>query len=168
MQKTTIVINGPGGTGKDALIASITNHNVINTSSIDPIKEIATICGWNGEKDDNVRKFLSDLKALTINFNDYPTNWIMNKYKEFMEDECSDILFVHIREPEEIQKFVNLTNAKTLLVSPGNRAVHEGSYGNRSDDEVMNYNYDYIFINEGDFEKEKERFCNFIETIIAE
>ena len=52
MRKTTIVINGPGGTGKDALIASISNYRVMNTSSIDPIKAIATTCGWNGEKDD--------------------------------------------------------------------------------------------------------------------
>ena len=35
-------------------------------SSVDKVKEIARIAGWNGEKDDKGRKLLADLKAALV------------------------------------------------------------------------------------------------------
>ena len=53
MSKVAIVINGPGGVGKDTLCELAARHfKVRNVSSITPIKEIAAMCGWHGEKDD--------------------------------------------------------------------------------------------------------------------
>ena len=73
MEKTVIVINGAGGVGKDTLCEFAEKHfRVMNISSITPIKEIAAMCGWGGEKTDKARKFLSDLKALSIEYNDFP------------------------------------------------------------------------------------------------
>ncbi|MBO5879339.1 MAG: hypothetical protein J6Q68_02150, partial [Clostridia bacterium] len=67
MKKLVMVINGAGGVGKDTLCDFASAHfSVMNISSITPIKEIAAMCGWNGEKSDKARKFLSDLKALSI------------------------------------------------------------------------------------------------------
>ena len=81
MEKTVIVINGAGGVGKDTLCEFAEKHfKVMNISSITPIKEIAKMCGWNGEKTDKARKFLSDLKALSIEYNDFPTLWAKEKY----------------------------------------------------------------------------------------
>ena len=51
MNKLTIVINGKGGVGKDTLCMSLPHRRVRNISSITPIKEIAAMHGWNGEKD---------------------------------------------------------------------------------------------------------------------
>ena len=65
MNKVVIVINGAGGVGKDTLCELASLHfKVFNVSSITPIKEIASMCGWSGAKDDKSRKFLSDLKLL--------------------------------------------------------------------------------------------------------
>ena len=82
MKKTVIVINGAGGVGKDTLCELASKHfKVYNVSSITPIKEIASMCGWRGEKDDKARKFLSDLKRLTVEYNDYPTVWAKARYE---------------------------------------------------------------------------------------
>ena len=117
MKKLVIVINGSGGVGKDTLCELAAEHyKVKNVSSITPIKEIAALCGWDGKKDDKSRKFLSDLKRLCVEYNDYPTVWAREQYEDFKTG-CEEIMFVHIREPEEIAKFVKATNgeAKTLL-----------------------------------------------------
>ena len=142
MEKTVIVINGAGGVGKDTLCEFAEKHfRVMNISSITPIKEVAAMCGWKGEKSDKARKFLSDLKALSIEYNDYPTVWATEQYMKFLSSDF-EIMFVHIREAEEIEKFVAATagKAKTLLIRGGERMT-KSVYGNASDDRVENYKY---------------------------
>lgn len=137
MDKLTIVINGVGGSGKDTLISLLEEHyKVKNISSITPIKEFAKIMGWQGEKTDKARKFLADLKALLTDYNNYPTNYILQEQQMFLSSD-EQVLFVHIREPQEIAKFVSLSqgNTVTLLIRP--RQELQGKvYGNASDDEV--------------------------------
>ena len=123
MKKVAIVINGAGGVGKDTLCDLAAKHfKVRNISSVDPIKDIAKMCGWDGTKDDRSRRFLSDLKKLTVDYNDFPTVWASARYREFLSSEY-EILFVHIREAEEIAKFVKATDgaARTLLIRGGDR-----------------------------------------------
>ena len=163
MEKTVIVINGAGGVGKDTLCEFAEKHyKVMNISSITPIKEIASMCGWRGEKTDKARKFLSDLKALSIEYNDFPTVWATDKYRQFLTSDC-EIMFVHIREAAEIEKFVKATEgkAKTLLVRGGDR-MKKSNYGNASDDEVENYDYDYYFVNDKSLEEAEADFVDFL------
>ena len=166
MEKTVIVINGAGGVGKDTLCEFAEKHfKVMNISSITPIKEIAKMCGWNGEKTDKARKFLSDLKALSIEYNDFPTLWAKEKYSEFLASD-NEIMFVHIREGEEIAKFVKATGgkAKTLLVRGGERMT-KSNYGNASDDGVENYPYDYYFLNDKSLEEAEKSFIEFLKNL---
>lgn len=152
MKKVVIVINGSGGVGKDTLCHMAEKaYRVRNISSITPIKELAASCGWKGEKTDRARRFLSDLKLLTVRYNDFPTNWVMQQYEAFLKTD-EDIMFVHIREGNEIRKFVERTGGRavTLLIRGGERfrARHRHGYGNRSDDDVERYSYDYYFMND--------------------
>lgn len=166
MNKLVIVINGRGGVGKDTLCEiAATRFSVMNVSSITPIKEIAALCGWDGGKDDRARKFLSDLKRLTVEYNDYPTAWLMDRYSEFLSG-SSEIMFVHIREGEEIAKFVKATGgvAKTLLIRGGDR-LQRGEYGNASDDEVENYDYDLYFTNDKPLDIGGEEFIGLLASI---
>lgn len=168
MQKI-IIINGKGGVGKDTLCEFASRHfNIRNVSSITPIKEIAKKCGWNGVKDDKSRKFLSDLKSILISFNDYPTNYLIKEIKSF-NDSQDDILFIHIRECSEINKLVEFVNHSlpniecvTMLIK---RAACEQNWGNSSDDEVENYNYDYIYYNDKPLEIAEMDFVNYIKDI---
>ncbi len=163
MKKTVLVINGAGGVGKDTLCdMAAKSFKVDNISSITPIKDVARLFGWNGSKDDRSRKFLADLKKLTVEYNDYPTLWLKEKYNEFLLSD-NEILFVHIREPEEIAKFVRATGgaAKTLLVRGGGRMAKR-QYGNAADDSVENYEYDYYFINDKTLDEAEREFTAFI------
>ncbi len=168
--KLTIVINGAGGVGKDTLCnIAAAHYRVKNVSSITPIKELAARCGWAGEKSERARKFLSDLKRLTVEYCDYPTAYLTEEYRAFLDGE-DEILFVHIREPEEIEKFVRATEGRavTLLVRGGKRFSHRGgAYGNISDDGVENYPYQYIFYNDRPLGTETEKhFLSYLEIII--
>jgi len=168
MKKVAIVINGAGGVGKDTLCELAAKHfKVKNISSITPIKEVAALCGWDGTKDNKARKFLSDLKNLCVEYNNYPTVWAKRQYDDFLESD-EEIMFVHIREAEEIKKFVKATGgaARTLLVRGGKRMSNE-KYGNVSDDEVENYNYDYYFLNENTLDVAEAEFTELLRTILA-
>lgn len=167
MKKAVIVINGAGGVGKDTLCDLSAKHfKVRNISSVDPIKEIARFCGWTGVKDDRARKFLHDLKTLTAEYNDFPTNWALAVFREFMEND-EQILYVHIREPREIEKFVKATDgvAKTLLVRGGCR-TRCGAYGNAADDCVEQYSYDYYFTNDKSLEEAERDFVSLLSDVL--
>lgn len=167
MKKLVIVINGAGGVGKDTLCDLAKKHfRVFNISSITPIKELATLAGWDGRKDDRSRKFLSDLKRLTVEYNDLPTAWALERYREFLLSD-DDVMFVHIREPEEIAKFVRGTSgtARSLLVRGGER-MSKTHYGNASDDEVENYSYDYYFLNDSTIEDAEHRFVALLKNML--
>ena len=163
MNKAVIIINGAGGVGKDTICDLAAKHfKVRNISSVDPIKEIATFCGWTGVKDDRARKFLHDLKTVTAEYNDFPTKWALNVFNQFLTND-EQILFVHIREPWEIEKFVkhSKTATKTLLIKP--RQELQGKvYGNTSDDDVEKYDYDLVFFNDKPLEVIVPEFIEFI------
>ena len=171
MKQFVFVINGSGGVGKDTLCNMAAKHfHVKNISSITPIKEIAARCGWGGEKSDRARKFLADLKSVTVAYNDYPTKWVLEEYRRFLESE-DEILFVHIREGSEIKKFVEGTNghARTILVRGGNRfRRRNAAYGNAADDEVEKYRYDYVFYNDRPLPETEGAFIAFLKRICEE
>ena len=146
-----VIINGRGGVGKDTICNIVENsYNTMNISAIDPVKDIARYCGWNGSKDFKSRWFLSELKGLLIEFNDLPFNHLMAEYNKFIGS-SNDILFVHIREANEIEKFkksVKDCAVVTLLVKSNTINTNNG-YGNKSDDNTELYSYDYILENNG-------------------
>lgn len=155
--KNIIIINGYGGSGKDTFVDLVSKYNkVYNFSSVDKVKEIAKIIGWNGEKDEKSRKFLSDLKKLTSDYNDMPFNSIKEAINKFYSSD-KEIMFIHIREPEEIKRVVNEFNAKTLFIKRDNI---KKITSNDSDASVENYNYDYI-INNTSLEALEEKAKSF-------
>lgn len=161
-----IVINGRGGVGKDTFISLLNSvagisMNICNVSTIDPVKSIAHNIGWDGKKDEKSRKFLSDLKDLLTEFNDYPfeqTKWTME-----MLDSDKTIFFVHVREPKDIDRFVKVFNAKTLLIKNDNVPLITS---NHADKEAENYNYDYIIDNSTSIENLKRYTEVFYEDIL--
>lgn len=168
MKKAVLVINGAGGVGKDTLCDLAEKHfKIRNISTITPIKELAAMCGWDGSKDDKSRKFLADMKQLTVAYNDFPTNWALKIFREFLAND-EQILFVHIREPEEIAKFIKATDgfAKALLVRGGER-MKKCHYGNSADDCVENYQYDYYFMNDKTLEEAESAFIELLSGILA-
>lgn len=160
MNKKVFVINGSGGVGKDTFATFVSEYaKTLVISSVDPIKNLMRIMGWNGEKSERDRKFMSDLKDLCTNYNDYPMEYLTKEYESFMEDDELEVLFMHIREPHEIEKAVENFGAETILVT--NKNV-EQIVSNHADANVYNYTYDYVIENDGGLEDLKEAvkiFC---------
>ncbi|MGN0298802.1 MAG: hypothetical protein ACI4C1_06430 [Lachnospiraceae bacterium] len=167
MKKLTVVINGSGGVGKDTVCEfAASKYQVRNVSSVTPVKKIAGICGWDGSKDDRSRKFLSDLKQLLTDYNDYPNRYIVEEHKKFLQSE-EDVMFVHIREGEQIQHFCESIGNQcvTLLIRRNLGKVH---YGNRSDDEVELISYDYVYENNLPLNEAKADFLDFFAKILEQ
>ena len=169
LNKLIIVINGKGGVGKDTLCNSLSGrYHVMNVSAIDPIKQIARQFGWNGEKDDRSRRFLAELKQAFIHYNDLPTEYLRDQTEEFLEGQA-EILFVHIREADQIERYKQAVFPRrcvTLLVKRD--AVDTGHlYGNKADDLVENYSYDYVFENNLPVEESISAFSALVGDIAA-
>ena len=161
MKKLVVVINGAGGVGKDTLCNfAAEEYRVRNVSSVDPIKDLARIAGWEGEKSDRARKMLSDLKRLFTEYNDLPLRYIREQYQQFLKSD-EQVMFVHIREPEEIRRFVETApeHIRTLLITNSSRQI--SVYGNVSDDNVALYQYDGVYDNKYPLEDTKEIFLIF-------
>lgn len=162
--KNIVVINGTGGCGKDTFIKLISKYKkVYNFSSIDKVKEIARIIGWDGTKDKKSRKFLSDLKNLTKEYNDMPYNCTKEAIENFKNSDC-EIMFIHIREPEEIKRIVDTFGAKTLFIKRENL---NDITSNSSDGKVAEYKYDYSILNTTleEYEKKACEFINWLEKV---
>lgn len=149
--KKIVVINGSGGVGKDTFVDFCRKYtNVLNISSVDKVKEAAHILtGWNGEKDEKSRKLLSDLKEIGIEYNDAPFQYMKNMAEEFKNSE-NQLMFLHIREPEEINKCKNAFQAETLLIT--NKNV-PSIMTNHSDKDVLHFEYDYHIENDRYFRR---------------
>lgn len=77
-----------------------------------------------------------------------------------------NLLFVHIREPEEIERFRQAAgvNCKTILVRRPTLEQARGQLGNRSDDGVAAYAYDAEFLNDGSLEELPAKVHDFLQA----
>ena len=150
--------------GKDTF-ATFLNEIIptLKYSSIDKVKEIATLCGWDGGKSEKDRKFLSDLKLLTTDYSNMPFEAIKEEIKKFNENDQYKVMLIDIREPEEIQKAKNEFKAKTILIE-NNRVPFIST--NMADANVFNYEYDYVIQNNGTLDDFKGTVKNFYKEFI--
>ena len=164
INKQIFITNGMARCGKDTF-ARYLNEIVptLKYSSIDKVKEIASLCGWDGvSKTEKDRKFLSDLKLLTTDYSNMPFEAIRNKVTEFLNDDTYEIMLIDIREPAEIDKAKNTFKAKTILIENNN--VKQIT-SNMADANVFNYEYDYIIKNNSSLEDFKKETFNFARKI---
>lgn len=167
----TFIINGNGGSGKDTFIdllrqcakANNCEDSIISVSSVDEIKKIAKEnFGWDGEdKSDKWRKILSDLKIIQTESCNGPFEYMANQRKL----NKNNIMFFHIREPSEIQKFKGLTGARTVLIERD--TTLNKKYGNIADDGINDFKYDIIVYN-SDFKIFKSLASKFYDLYIKD
>ncbi|NDO46252.1 hypothetical protein [Clostridium sp. MD294] len=171
MKKYVVIINGKGGVGKDTLCDIVSKRYCVkNVSSITPIKQIAQIGGWKGGKENKDRKFLADLKKLFVEYNDLPFEYLKEEMNLFLQKE-QEILFVHIREIEEIKKFLEYVVSKdvmckTLLVT--RKQEQHKVYGNEADDMAEQYQYDVVYQNDMPLKEVEKDFMIFFEKNVLQ
>lgn len=165
--KKWFILNGNQGSGKDAFKEALSKHaRVLSISTVDTPKMIAKCLGWNGEKTDENRNALSDLKDWWTKYFDGSYKYVESWFSYFLEDDSLDILTVDSREPEEIERFVNNFAFETILVERDS-ANHTAS--NHADSNVHEYdNYDYVIYNNGTLEDLDNLAKAFVEKICSE
>ncbi len=160
MEKQIFITNGMARCGKDTFAKFVNDITpTLKYSSIDYIKVIAKMCGWDGKKTEKDRKFLSDLKVLTTQYNDLPFNMIKSKVEDFYEDKEHCVMIIDIREPVEIERAKLAFNAKTILIENNNIDIIDS---NMADANVFKYDYDYIIPNNGTLEEFQNKVYGFI------
>lgn len=155
------IINGAPGSGKTTFENYCFALNPVYVriySSIDGVKKIAQQCGWDGVKEPKDRKFLSDLKQLLIDYNDYPLKDVADyirlqctwmDHRDYNSDQL--IFFIDVREPKEIKKFCEAFGAQSILIA---RDSAKGLDNNADKKENFDPNlYDIIITNNGTLEQ---------------
>lgn len=165
-----VVINGAAGSGKDTFVSRVVEilgeERCYNYSTIDFVKYLAIIAGWKGSKTPKDRKFLSDLKRVLTDWDDLPykitEKEIESTATAFLENGHfnDSVMFIHCREPEEIERLATNFMAHTLIVRRA--AAEEVKQINKSDNEVYNYSYEYVIENNGALEELTESAKTYI------
>ena len=168
-----VIINGQPRAGKDQFVTFCKKHYnwCLNLSTVDFVKEIAAMCGWDGTKTPNNRKFLSDLKDLLTNWNDVPYQKIKREIELFKREmknynfdpDEEGIIFIHCREPKEISRFVEEMGAYSLLIRRPEEETEEQS--NHSDSQVFDFDYEFIIHNDGTLEELEGKTVTFLQVI---
>ena len=184
-----VIINGKPQSGKDTFCKYAQGYcdddesaNTLIISSVDPLKEMLTQLGWDGTKTDKIRDMLMDMKQLWAQNQDGPTMFLFNNILEFHKA-CTgedNIVFVHIREPEEIKKLVNaLTGFESMGIDvislliirgSGEDTPNQPAETRRSDDEALinNYEYDVTINNDEDLIKLQELAAEFVDKLLED
>lgn len=184
-----VIINGKPQSGKDTFCKYAQGYcdddesaNTLIISSVDPLKEMLTQLGWDGTKTDKIRDMLMDMKQLWVQNQDGPTMFLFNNILEFHKA-CTgedNIVFVHIREPEEIKKLVNaLTGFESMGIDVisllvvrkgGEDTPNQPAETRRSDDEALinSYEYDVTINNDEDLIKLQELAAEFVDKLLED
>ena len=184
-----VIINGKPQSGKDTFCKYAQGYcdddesaNTLIISSVDPLKEMLTQLGWDGTKTDKIRDMLMDMKQLWVQNQDGPTMFLFNNILEFHKT-CTgedNIVFVHIREPEEIKKLVNaLTGFESMGIDvisllvireSGEGTPNQPAETRRSDDEALinSYEYDVTINNNEDLIKLQELAAEFVDKLLED
>lgn len=155
------VINGISHSGKDEIVKHIISEMYeqycwrgVLISSVDEVKAAAITLGWDEIRDETGRLFLSTLKDLSTKFYNGPMKYMRNRILQFQKLNRGGVIFLMIREPEEISKFVTeFPKTKTIYMQRDGMHV----YGNHADQNVANYSYDITIYNNGSLEELREK-----------
>ena len=180
--KYLVIVNGKPGSGKTTFETECQKYLELNdlaygmmVSSIDHIKDIYRMLGWNGMKTVKARKDLHTLKQMWIDTCDGPTKFI-TKHMLDLDDRDDYVVFTDIREESEIIKLAEVMDVlsimdmrcTTVFISrPDNDGIE---HGNKSDDMVgSNMSiYEHIIVNDGDIRQFREMACEFIKSLMEE
>lgn len=164
MKDTKIfLINGYPGAGKDTFVEFCQDFvPVVNIHTSTPAKVALIKLGWDGvTKSPEVRQALALLKGLSSIGFDGVYDYIhdtLEEIKKYHKPQAR-IVFIHSREPEELERFKQEFGAQTLLID--RKPTEELT--NDSDRNVMDYKYDIVIPNRGTVEELKEMAEAFVE-----
>lgn len=148
-----VIINGSGTHGKDEFISQFNNietRRVVNFSTITAPKLAAHVLGIDPDnKTDAARNLWSDIKDSWCKHFDGSFKETMSIIEKYNTEGVS-VLFIHCREPVEIQKIVTSSSVPTYTLFI-NRTGHSIPFCQKDDQSfILQHIYDFtISIAEG-------------------
>lgn len=164
--KKIFIVNGVGGSGKDTFEKYVGRYiPTYKYSIVDLPKEAARLLGWDGAKNDNDRKFLSDIMDLSSGYNDMPFRDVKALVKDFRLNKIkASVLFIDMRSPKDIERATIEFGAETILIRNPNKKKIKS---NHADADVEKYRYDYIIENDGTLEQLEKAAKLFVFDVIC-
>lgn len=170
--KIVVIVNGPPTSGKDTFceifnnVAFSFNKCSEIVSSVGAVKQAAEIMGWSGTKTPEERKALSDLKLISEKLWDGPNKYMLMKARTSI---C-DVVFVHIRELRNIDKFIELCKeagigVRTLYIHRKGEVVTNNE-GDRDAYDV-DYPYQSILDNNGTLEDLESKANSYFQYVFS-
>ena len=151
MTKQIYITNGMARCGKDTF-AKFLNDIVptLKYSSIDKVKDIAKLCGWDGGKTEKDRKFLSDLKVLLEEYNNLPMIDVCREVQAFNSSDYK-VMLIDAREEKDIIALKTMfKNVYSLFIDNRNAPM---VLSNKADKQVEDICYDFRIDNNGTLEQ---------------
>lgn len=178
-----VIINGVAQSGKDTFVKFATDYcnlneyaNVLNISSVDPIKDMLTSFGWNGDKTTDVRDIIAGIKKIWISAQNGPTMFMINNIMNYhmIHSDEDNIIFCHIREVEEIEKLEKaISGMESIGISVSSILLKRDieTDDRRPQDKadiISKYAYNIEINNKGALEQLEKIACEFIDMILSE
>lgn len=157
-----VIINGYPTSGKDTFVECCKEFaGIKNILTSTPAKYALQWLGWDGVKTDTARDILSTLIEISYEMWDGPIKYVL----EEIDRGNQEIVFIHCREPENIDKLKKAIHQKVYTVFVDRQESRKPEYNNSSDSDVENYEYDLFIDNNGtlnDLKRSAEMFVNLL------
>lgn len=173
-----VIINGQPTSGKSTFVHLCQQvhspYTVYEYSTIDFVKSIATECGWDGTKTPKNREFLSNLKDILTKWDDVPFKKSLDQIKNIYDfgwfsvrrKKQETLIFIHCREPEEIQRFKDELGDDCVSLLIRRPTVENNNQSNHADANVFYCKYDYEIMNNDSLEQLEEKAKNFLMELV--
>lgn len=159
MNKQIYIVNGKPRAGKDTFAKFLGEIiSVKKISIVDPVKNIAKNIGWDGTKTEKDRKFLSDLKMLLGDYNDYNFKYVSDEIKKFYDNDNEMVMLIDAREHKDIDRICHIFGASSIFIRNDNV---ESVKSNIADAQVEDHIYDYVIMNNSTIDIFKKNVSDF-------
>lgn len=161
-----IIINGYPRSGKDTFCeTAIQHYKCCNYSTVDTVKQVARIMGWDGNKTPEDRAMLSGLKDFYVKWFDGTFIEMTKLIMESVND--VDFVFLHIREPPEIARIrqwccINNIRDHAIFIK---RNGTDTELTNHADRRVEQYSYNAVIKNNGSLDKYRSKTLKYLESL---
>lgn len=159
-----VAVNGLPGSGKTSFVDCCSKFleehsrglDVIVTSVIEPIKQIATDIAWDGKKDFKGRRLLSDIKDALDEYENFTQEYI-----DSIITTVADVVFIDVRSKVDIDYLAKKYSAMTVFIENNRNVISE--FSNHADEDIVvsGYHYNYYIQNNStkeDLQRQAEQF----------
>jgi len=172
MAKVKIIcVNGFSRSGKDSFIAAVQKKVPVSEihSTIDTVRNALAVTYMmdTTKKGPKERSFLMTVKKAWIDYNNGPLKEVVERVRQleltyaYMNNVKEVLLFVQIREPQELYKIHThfIANSSFVLVERPDILPQPG------DEEVLDFDYEYEVLNNGTLEDLNNEATKFIQYL---